>query len=108
MSSDWSEKDYRIEIKSTYDRVEKKYSEYDPDVLEVESGLGTLVLQSKKAKIILSTQPSVRQLWLAAAHLGKALHFNYDHQKKQWWDDKGLGIELDVFLKDTVESLLNK
>ena len=106
MISDWPEKDYRIEIKKTFESIEKKYAVMDPDVLEVEQGLGTLVLQNKKGKIILSTQPSVRQLWLAAAHLGKAVHFDYDPQKKQWWDDKKLGFEVNAFVEESVKSLL--
>jgi frataxin-like iron-binding protein CyaY len=77
----------------------------DPDELEVEMGLGTLVFQNKKGKIILSTQPSVRQLWLAAAHMGRALHFNFEATKKQWWDDKSQGIELNKFLEEALASL---
>jgi frataxin-like iron-binding protein CyaY len=105
VSVDWSEKDYRIQIKNSFDKLERLYCDRDPDELEVEPGLGTLIFQNQKGKIILSTQPSVRQLWLAAAHLGRALHFNFDHEKKQWWDDKGQGIELESCVRDFVKSL---
>ncbi len=104
----WPEKEYRLAIKESFLKVEKLYADTDPDLLEVEPGLGTVTLQNQKAKIILSTQPSVRQLWLAAAHLGQALHFDYDLENKVWLDDKTHKIELFGYLETCVQDLLKK
>jgi frataxin-like iron-binding protein CyaY len=108
MKADWPEKDYRLVIKKTFDEVEKIYAVNDPDILEVEPGLGTITLMNRRAKIILSTQPSVRQLWLAAAHLGKAIHFDYDLQAQKWFDDKEHKVELFQYLEGSVKDLISK
>ena len=47
----------------------------------------------------MSAQPSVRQLWLALASRGTAIHFNFDPARGVWMDDKGKGIEFKAFLK---------
>jgi iron donor protein CyaY len=99
------EKDYRLLVKDVYARVENAFESVDPDVAEVETGMGTVTILSSKGKTILSTQPSVRQLWLAVAALGVALHFNWDAEKKQWFDDKGEGRELFAYLTETLKNL---
>jgi iron donor protein CyaY len=99
------EKEYRLLVKDTYARIESALENVDPDLLEVEPGLGTLAFLTKKGKTILSTQPSVRQLWLAAASQGTAIHFNWDAVKKQWVDDRGEGKELYKFLADLFKTI---
>lgn len=98
-----SEIDYRLKIKETFSHIEKQFTDIDPDLAEVEQGQGTLTIQGPKGKIILSTQPSVQQLWLAAASLGKALHFNYNFEKNDWLDDKNQGLELRSYLSQIVQ-----
>jgi len=100
------EKEYRLKIKAVYSRVESAFDDVDPDVVEPELGQGTLILLTPKGKIILSTQPSVRQLWLAVAALGLAVHFNYDDANNTWVDDKGDGKELYAYLKSTLSQLV--
>lgn len=100
------EKDYRLMVKEVYARVESALDDVDPDLVETEQGQGTLTLITGRGKIILSMQPSVRQIWLAVAALGVALHFSYDASKKSWMDDKGEGKELFAFLKTTLQELL--
>ena len=103
------EAQYRGVMKDTLDRVEKAFDSIDPDHAECLSQFGALTIQMNKTggqKVILSAQPSVRQLWLALAAKGVAYHFDYDHAKKQWFDDKGTGIEVLSFLeKFLTESL---
>lgn len=90
-----SEGQYRSWIQKSFDRIETCLENVDPDVIECEQQFGALTLKLPSgARTILSAQPSVRQLWLAMASKGVAYHFNYDGSKEQWWDDKGLGIEL--------------
>jgi len=100
------EKAYRLLVKEVYARVEQAFESIDPDLVEVESGMGTLTLVSKRGKTILSTQPSVRQLWLAIAAKGIAVHFNYDESRRAWIDDKGEGKELYALLEKTMTEIV--
>jgi len=91
---------YRSVMKETLDRVEKAFDQVDPDVAECTVQFGALTIQFPNgARCILSSQPSVAQLWMAIAARGVAYHFNYDHDKKAWMDDKGEGIEAISFLE---------
>ena len=89
-----SEVEFRSQIQSLFDRIEKALDPVDPDLVECESQHGALSLKvAGGKKVILSAQPSVKQLWLAVASRGQAFHFNWDEERKCWVDDKGLGIE---------------
>ena len=100
MGFELSEADYREKIQSTFERIDRALGEIDPDVLESSLQFGALTLTlGSGARTILSAQPSVRQLWLALASKGQAIHFNWDTANSQWMDDKGQGIELIAFLK---------
>jgi len=107
-----SETEFRAKIQSTFDQIEKPFERVDPDVAECEQSLGSMTITlSDRSRCILSAQPSVRQLWLALAARGTAVHFNFQgshtsgHTNGQWIDDKGKGIELlsflQAYLKDT-------
>lgn len=100
------EKAYRMLVKDVYARVEHAFEAIDPDIVEVEPGMGTLTLVARRGKTILSTQPSVRQLWLALAAQGVAVHFNYDQSKGRWMDDKGEGKELYEFLETSLKEFV--
>ncbi len=100
------EKVYRLLVKDAYQKVEDAFESIDPDIAEVELGQGTLSILSDKGKIILSTQPSVRQLWLAVAAKGRALHFNWDESRSIWVDDKDGTVELYSFLESTLKDLV--
>ena len=95
------EKDYRKHLNAAYERVADAFDSVDPDVAEVELGLGSCTILTPKGKIILSPQPPVRQLWLAAASQGIAVHFSWDGSR--WVDDKGQGFELYAFLAQVIE-----
>ena len=100
-----SEADYRKQIQATLDRIQTAFDSVDPDLAECEQALGSMTISfPDRSRCILSSQPSVQQLWLALASLGTAYHFNFDVGSKQWIDDKGRGVELlgylSSFLKD--------
>ena len=96
----WEEADYRRKVQETLNRIEKAFSDVDPDVADCEFTMGALtVTLSDGSRFILSQQPSVRQIWLALAAQGTAHHFNFDPAKDRWFDDKGKGIELVGFVK---------
>jgi iron donor protein CyaY len=93
-----AEGEFRKRIQTTFDRIERAFEGIDPDVAECEQSLGSLTITlADRARCILSTQPSVRQLWLALAARGTAYHFNLTEDR--WIDDKGQGIELIAFLE---------
>ena len=95
---------FRRRIQETFTRVENAFENVDPDLAECEQSLGSLTITfADRSRCILSTQPSVRQLWLAMAAKGTAVHFNLenppDGASYRWIDDKGKGIELLSFLE---------
>lgn len=97
----WDELAFRKKTNEDFDKIEKSLRNVDPDLAECDSSQGALTITfADRSCCILSTQPSVRQIWLALAAKGLAYHFQYDHQQKKWFDDRGAGIELMSFLKD--------
>ena len=93
------EAEYRKRIQAVLDRIEKAMSEVDPDVAECDQSLGSLTITlADGSRCILSSQPSVQQLWLALASRGTAYHFIFDPARQAWIDDKGQGIEVLSFL----------
>ncbi len=101
METPMSETAFRANLDALFSRVQRSFDEVDPDLAECEVQFGalTVVLPAKKSKIILSAQPSVRQLWMAVASRGIAHHFSWDVPSQKWMDDKGQGIEAESFLK---------
>lgn len=95
-----SEMEYRSRIQGVFDRIENAFENIDPDIAECEQSMGAMTLTlADRSRVILSAQPSVRQLWLALAAKGTAYHFNYDPHSEAWMDDKGKGVELIQFLE---------
>jgi CyaY protein len=100
MNENLSEADFRRNMQSTLDVVEKAFRDIDPDLAECEQSLGSMTITfADRSRCIISGQPSVRQLWLALASRGTAYHFNWDSVSGRWSDDKGRGIELFEFLE---------
>jgi CyaY protein len=96
-----SEAEFRSKLQETFDRIESAFEDVDPDVAECDQQFGALTLRLRGgSRIILSAQPSVRQLWLALAAKGTAVHFNWDAAGSRWIDDKGKGIEVLSFLRE--------
>ena len=94
-----TEVDFRKELQKTFGRIEAAFEDVDPDLAECEQSFGSLTIRlSDGSRVILSAQPSVRQLWLALASKGMAFHFDFDPARGQWWDDKQKGIELLAYL----------
>jgi CyaY protein len=91
----WSESDYRATVRKTLAKIMAAFDSVDPDLAEASESMGvvTIVLPDR-SKVILSAQPSVRQLWLAIAAQGIAHHFNWDAASRSWQDDKNPQVEL--------------
>ena len=98
-----NEKEYRNQVSRLYKKLETAFDNIDPDIVEYEYSQGSVIMHfADSAKCILSTQPSVSQVWVAAASKGVALHFNYESTSDSWLDDKGRGIELTQFLRNLI------
>lgn len=103
------EKEYRRLVDETFRTIERAFDEIDPDLAEFELSQGAVTIRfANGTKCILSTQPSVRQIWLAAAAKGIAYHFNYEAATTRWTDDKGKGVELKSYVKDLVREFAGK
>jgi CyaY protein len=97
------EKEYRQIVDRTFHSLERAFENVDPDVAEYEFSQGAVTITFKDgSRCILSTQPSVRQIWLAAASRGVAHHFGYDAAAGRWMDDKGKGVELLSYVRGLV------
>jgi iron donor protein CyaY len=94
------EKIYRKILDDTYARIDRAFEDVDPDLAEVTVAQGALtVVFDQKMKLMLTPQPSVRQLWVAFRD--RAWHFDWDPGQRAWMDDRGLGIELGKLVEDT-------
>jgi iron donor protein CyaY len=103
-SKDWPEADYRKRVQETFDDVAAQFEDVDPDVAECEQAFGVVTITfPDRTKIILSAQPSVRQLWVALASRGTAYHFSFDSALQQWRDDKGRDIEVKSLLETVLQ-----
>ncbi|MBL7714211.1 MAG: iron donor protein CyaY [Bdellovibrionales bacterium] len=95
---------YRKKVQDTLNRIQQGVDSIDPDIVECEIQHGALSLRfADGTKCILSSQPSVKQLWMAVAGKGIAFHFNWDDATHQWMDDKGQGIEVLSYLKKLID-----
>src|SRR5437868_11268318 len=87
------EKRYRHLLDDTYAVVDRAFESVDPDLAEVAVSQGTLTITFlEKQRLMLTPQPSPRQLWVAFRD--RAWHFDWDEARSRWLDDRGQGIEV--------------
>jgi len=87
------EKRYRQLLDETFARIDRAFENVDPDVAEVSLSQGSLTITFfEKQRLMLTPQPSPRQLW--AAFRDRAWHFDWNDQRGAWLDDRGQDIEL--------------
>ncbi|MNS61149.1 frataxin-like protein [compost metagenome] len=97
------EKRYRQLVAETYKKLEVAFDDVDPDVVELtRAGDVVTLLFPDGMRCILSPQPPLRQLWVAART--NAVHFNWNDEANAWHDDQGKGLELWSYLKDLVKA----
>ena len=100
------EKRYRDLLDDAYARVDRAFEDIDHDIAEVSISQGTLTITFfEKQRLMLTPQPSPRQLWVAFRD--RAWHFNWDEAKACWMDDRGEGVELYGLLETTTASTGN-
>ena len=94
------EKRYRHLLDDTFARVDRAFETIDPDLAEVSLSQGTLTITFlEKQRLMLTPQPSPRQLW--AAFRDRAWHFDWDAAQARWFDDRGQGIEVNDLIEKT-------
>jgi iron-sulfur cluster assembly protein CyaY len=87
------EKQYRHLLDDTFARIDRAFESVDPDVAEVSLSQGTLTITFfEKQRLMLTPQPSPRQLWVAFRD--RAWHFDWSAERHAWLDDRGQNIEL--------------
>ena len=88
-----NEKRYRHLLDEAYARVDRAFEDVDPDVAEVSISQGTLTITFfEKQRLMLTPQPSPRQLWVAFRD--RAWHFDWREGEGRWLDDRGQGVEV--------------
>ena len=98
------EKRYRHLLDDAYARVDRAFEPVDPDVAEVSISQGTLTVTFfEKQRLMLTPQPSPRQLWVAFRD--RAWHFDWHPERRAWLDDRGQGIELYTLIEQTTRDV---
>jgi iron donor protein CyaY len=86
------EKEYRNLLDGTLTRIDRAFDDVDPDLAESILSQGALTVTMRgKDRLILSPQPSPRQLWVAFKD--RAWHFDWNPTSQTWLDDRGQNIE---------------
>ena len=86
------EKTYRKLLDDTLERVDRAFDSVDPDLAESNPSQGALTVTMRGGhRLILSPQPSPRQLWIAFRD--QAWHFDWHVDRQCWLDDRGRDIE---------------
>ncbi len=86
------EKNYRRLLDDTLERIDRAFDDVDPDLAESNLSQGALSITMRgKQRLVLSPQPSPRQLWLAFHD--RAWHFDWNESRRCWLDDRGQDIE---------------
>ncbi|HEX3902614.1 MAG TPA: frataxin domain-containing protein, partial [Polyangia bacterium] len=74
------------------------------DVAEVSLSQGSLTITFfEKQRLMLTPQPSPRQLW--AAFRDRAWHFDWDDARGAWLDDRGQGVDLLALIEQTMREV---
>jgi iron donor protein CyaY len=86
------EKTYRRLLDDTLTRIDRAFDDVDPDLAESNLAQGALTITMRGGqRLILSPQPSPRQLWVAFRD--RAWHFDWDAGRGCWLDDRGENVE---------------
>jgi CyaY protein len=99
------DKQYRKMVSEIFSGISAAFDNVDPDIAEADYSQGSVTILSKGTKTIISPQPPVRQIWLAAASQGLAIHFDFDPEAGLWLDDKGHGYELYAFTEEVLKKI---
>jgi iron donor protein CyaY len=88
------EKRYRHLLDETFARIDRAFENVDPDLAESNLSQGALTVTMRGSqRLILSPQPSPRQLWVAFRD--RAWHFDWHEEGGgRWLDDRGQGVEV--------------
>ena len=86
------EKAYRRLLDDTLAHIDRAFDEVDPDLAESNLSQGALTITMRGGhRLILSPQPSPRQLWVAFRD--RAWHFDWSPVRQCWLDDRGENLD---------------
>ena len=87
------EKHYRQLLDDAFASVDRAFEAVDPDIAEVSVSQGALTITYlEKQRLMLTPQPSPRQLWVAFRD--RAWHFDWNEPRRCWLDDRGQNTEV--------------
>jgi iron donor protein CyaY len=87
------EKSYRRRLDDTLATIDHAFDQVDPDLAESNLSQGALTITMRgKQRLVLSPQPSPRQLWVAFRD--RAWHFDWNEGRQCWLDDRGQDTEV--------------
>lgn len=102
-----TDQEYRQRVQAAFDYIVAAFDEIDPDDAECEEGHGFVTIIDRAGnRIVVSPQPPVHQIWVAAASRGMGIHFDWDESARRWLDDKGEGMELYGFIAETLKQAI--
>jgi len=97
------EKTYRRLLDDTFARIDRAFENVDPDLAESSVSQGALTVTMRgQQRLILSPQPSPRQLWIAFRD--RAWHFDWNETRGCWLDDRGQNIEALALVAELTQS----
>ncbi|OFZ82809.1 MAG: iron donor protein CyaY [Bdellovibrionales bacterium RIFOXYD1_FULL_53_11] len=97
------ESGYRARLHGVFSRIERAFDDVDPDVAECSVSAGTMTIAfAGGGRVVLSPQPSLRQIWAAVSTRLTGYHFAYYEEENLWRDAKGTGIELFELVREVV------
>ena len=97
---------FRKKVQDVIHRIFNVFEDVDPDLAEVSISQGTLTITYlEKQRLMLTPQPSPRQLWVAFRD--RAWHFDWDDAGQRWMDDRGQGVELYGLIESTTRDVGN-
>jgi len=97
------EKTYRRLLDDTFARIDRAFEHVDPDLAESSVSQGALTVTMRGSqRLILSPQPSPRQLWIAFRD--RAWHFDWNEGRGCWLDDRGQNIEALALVAELTQS----
>ena len=92
---------YAASVAAFFKRLVAAVDAVDPDVIECDATgeMVTITAPKSGAKVIVNTQRTVWQIWVAGKSAG--VHFSRADDGR-WLDDKGKGLELGAWVAECV------
>ena len=99
-----TEVEYRKKVTLFFECFARILETVDPDLMEYDHQAGMIhVTFADHSHCILSTQASLREIWLVISSKNLAHHFKYDEPSHSWRDHRTSLIELQSYLTQCIQ-----